>query len=329
MDEIKVSVYCLAYNHEKFIRKTLDGFVNQITNFKYEVIVHDDASMDGTAQIIKEYEEKYPKIIKGIYQKENQYSQKIKIFDKYIYPLIRGKYIAMCEGDDYWTNNNKLQLQYDSLENNTDCSFCVHKTQKITEDDVLLNSFFPDIKIAEGVISSQRYVELELTKKPWLFQTSSYLFRKSVIEEFMKSSYRPLYPMGDLPMVLTGILNGNCYYINQNMSCYRINNNSTIGKLTKDKTKGIQFSKRVIEGHKEFNKYSNRRFSEYIEYSILNQEIQILKQEGRYREILATKYRPVLNDLNLKNKLLIFVGGILPGVADMLFNWARSKGRKM
>lgn len=329
MDEIKVSVYCLAYNHEKFIKRTLDGFVNQITNFNYEVIVHDDASIDGTAQIIKEYEEKYPKIIKGIYQKENQYSKKINVFDKYIYPLIKGKYVAMCEGDDYWTNENKLQLQYDSLEKNSDCSFCVHKTQRITEDNVLINSFFPGIEIDEGVISSQHYAELEFTKMPWLFQTSSYFFKKSVIEDFMKAPYRPLYPMGDLPMVLTGVLDGNCYYINKNMSCYRINNNSAIGELTKDKTKGIQFSKRTIEGHKEFNDYSNGRFSEYIEYSILNQEIQILKQEGRYREILDAKYRVVFKDLNLRNKLLIFVGSILPGAADTLFNWARSKGRKM
>ena len=71
MSEIEVSVCCLAYNHEKYIRDALEGFVNQNTNFRYEVLVHDDASTDKTAKIIEEYEERYPDIIKAIYQKEN------------------------------------------------------------------------------------------------------------------------------------------------------------------------------------------------------------------------------------------------------------------
>lgn len=92
-DEIMVSVICTAYNHEKYIRQCLDGFVMQKTNFKYEVIVHDDASTDNTAEIIREYEKKYPEIIKPIYQKENQYSKGVSI-GKIIYPLCQGKYLA-------------------------------------------------------------------------------------------------------------------------------------------------------------------------------------------------------------------------------------------
>ena len=132
MDEndIKVSVYCLAYNHEKFIRNTLDGFVSQKTNFKYEVIIHDDASTDNTTNIIREYEEKYPDIIKPIYQTENQYSKGIGIIPNYIVPRIRGKYVAACEGDDYWCDDYKLQKQFDYMEKHSECSMCVHNTIK-------------------------------------------------------------------------------------------------------------------------------------------------------------------------------------------------------
>lgn len=127
-DKILVSIYCMAYNHEKYIRQTLEGFVNQKTNFKFEVIIHDDASKDHTAEIIKEYERRYPNIIYPIFQKENQYSQKKPIISTFICPKIRGKYIAVCEGDDYWCDMNKLQKQVDFLENNPQYVACVHNT---------------------------------------------------------------------------------------------------------------------------------------------------------------------------------------------------------
>ncbi|HHX61228.1 MAG TPA: glycosyltransferase [Epulopiscium sp.] len=99
-----VSICCLAYNHEKFIRQALDGFIMQESNFPIEVLIHDDASTDDTANIIREYEKKYPEIIKPIYQTENQYSKGVGISVTYNFPRAKGKYIAMCEGDDYWTD---------------------------------------------------------------------------------------------------------------------------------------------------------------------------------------------------------------------------------
>lgn len=142
-EEIKVSVYCLAYNHEKYIKDCLEGFVNQKTNFKYEVIVHDDASTDNTASIIKEYASKYPNIIKPILQKENQYSQSLQhIIDKFIEPALKGKYVAICEGDDYWCDNYKLQKQVGILENHPEYVACTHQTKTVnsSKGDVSLYS---------------------------------------------------------------------------------------------------------------------------------------------------------------------------------------------
>src|SRR3972149_8846841 len=122
-----VSVCCITYNHEAYIRNSIEGFLMQITTFPIEIIIHDDASIDNTSDIIREYEIKYPEIIKAIYQTENQWSKGIKPSPTYVWPRARGKYIALCEGDDYWTDPHKLQKQVDFMENHQEYSLCSHR----------------------------------------------------------------------------------------------------------------------------------------------------------------------------------------------------------
>ena len=117
MEEIIVSISCITYNQAQYIRQCLDGFVMQRTNYKYEVLIHDDASTDGTAEIIKEYTQKYPNIFNPLYEVENQWSKGRRGSAVFNLPRARGKYIAFCEGDDYWTDPNKLQKQVSFLEN--------------------------------------------------------------------------------------------------------------------------------------------------------------------------------------------------------------------
>lgn len=119
-----VTIRCLVYNHEPYLRQCLEGFVMQKTNFPFEVVVHDDASTDGSVAIIREYAEKYPSIIKPIYETENQYSKHDGSIRRIMNEHMRGKYVAMCEGDDYWTNPLKLQMQVDFLEKNREYVFC-------------------------------------------------------------------------------------------------------------------------------------------------------------------------------------------------------------
>ena len=110
-DDIKVSVICIAYNHEKYISRTLDSFLEQKTNFAYEILVHDDASTDKTAEIIKKYAEKHDCIV-PILEEENQHSKpNVRMIGDCCLPKARGQYIAVCEGDDYWVDENKLQKQ--------------------------------------------------------------------------------------------------------------------------------------------------------------------------------------------------------------------------
>ncbi|MCQ2104263.1 MAG: glycosyltransferase [Fibrobacter sp.] len=119
-DQPLVSILCAAFNQEKYIAQTIEGFLMQKVDFPVEIIIHDDASTDRTADIIRKYEKEYPNKIKGIYQTENQYSKKVPIWDTFIYPKATGKYFAECEGDDYWTDPNKLKMQVDFLESHED-----------------------------------------------------------------------------------------------------------------------------------------------------------------------------------------------------------------
>lgn len=123
-----VSICCITYNHARFIRKCLDGFLMQETSFPIEILIHDDASTDGTDGIIREYADKYPNLILPLFETENQYSQgKQNEIDFYNYRRARGKYIAYCEGDDYWTDPLKLQKQVDFMESHPDYSVCFHR----------------------------------------------------------------------------------------------------------------------------------------------------------------------------------------------------------
>lgn len=131
---MKVSICCLTHNHEKYIKDCLGGFLMQKTNFDFEILIHDDASTDRTQEIIKEYEEKHPSLIKPIYQVENQFSKGIKPTWTFNYPRAQGEFIALCEGDDYWTDPLKLQKQVDFLEGNEGYVLSTHDSQIIFDD---------------------------------------------------------------------------------------------------------------------------------------------------------------------------------------------------
>ncbi len=120
MDNLLVSICCLTYNHKNYIIQALDSFLQQKTNFEFEILIHDDASKDGTMDIIREYEVKYLNIIKPLYEKENQWVKGRRGSAVFNFPRARGKYIALCEGDDHWTDPLKLQKQVDFLESNRD-----------------------------------------------------------------------------------------------------------------------------------------------------------------------------------------------------------------
>ncbi|WP_180380317.1 glycosyltransferase [Campylobacter lanienae] len=169
----KLSICCITYNHAKFIRQALDGFMMQKTNFPFEIIIHDDASIDGTADIIREYEKKYPDIIRVTYQTENQWSKGIDVLKAFVYPKIQGQYVALCEGDDYWIDENKLQKQVDFLDTHLEFNVCFHPVKVIWEDNRASESIFPKPKFR----FNKDILTLQDLLKHNFIQTNSVMYR--------------------------------------------------------------------------------------------------------------------------------------------------------
>lgn len=216
-----LSIRCLVYNHEPFLRQCLDGFVMQKTNFPFEAIVHDDASTDGSAAIIREYAEKYPDIIKPIYETENQYSKRdgslTRIMDAAMHP--DSKYVALCEGDDYWTDPNKLQMQVGFLESHPEYSMCFHRANTIIDKTGEEMQEQPGDTFRN--IQARDYESTELFEV-WTVPTASMVYRKECQFYPLKKRYRNLY--GDIVRVLSSAEMGKVRGIDRVMSVYRVQN---------------------------------------------------------------------------------------------------------
>jgi len=257
--EIKVSVVCNTFNHEKYIKDALDGFVMQKTNFAFEVLIHDDASTDSTADIIREYEQKYPDIIKPIYQTQNQYSQKIPISKTFQYSRAKGKYIAFCEGDDYWTDPLKLQKQYDLMEANPDIDICAHGTQVWRNGlvDEYIKPSQTDCLFSAG----------EVICGTGGFVATSSLFYKAELNRNTPEFRRIL--SFDYTLQIQGSLNGGMLYLADCMSVYRTAvSGSWTASMRKDPLRYIKHLDRIIASLEQLNVDSCYKFKSYVDYAI-------------------------------------------------------------
>lgn len=231
-----VAIHCFVYNHEPYLRDCFEGFVMQQTNFPFVAIVHDDASTDGSAAIILEYEEKYPHIFRPIYETENQYSKRDGSLDRIMNEAIEAtsaKYVAMCEGDDYWTDPLKLQKQVDFMEANPDYVICSHKFKKRYMidghiEDIGYSSIFPE-KSEDGCTFF-----LEQIYEKFYLQTLCVLYRRSALNE---ERYLAHHQIRDNVLFLEIMRNGGKGYIfNSYDGVYRIHDGGVYSGLGKEKS---------------------------------------------------------------------------------------------
>ena len=243
--EVMVSVCVITFNHKDYIRKTLDGILMQNIDFPIEIIIHDDASSDGTADIIREYHNKYPDIIRPILQTENQFQKKIPAFQQHIIPLLRGKYVAHCEGDDYWTDPNKLKKQIDFLECNPDFIAVTHNVEYIDENDEPYQGY----QDPSWTKMEKREMTLNDAERRILIgQLATLVYRnlwRNLDSDFM-NEYREATSMnGDQKISLVMLLNGRVWRMSEQMSRYRksFSNGSYNSRM-----KGKNLTGRVSDG---------------------------------------------------------------------------------
>lgn len=224
--QVMVTIRCITYNHEPYIRQCLEGFVMQKTNFRFEAIVHDDASTDGTAAIICEYAQKYPEIIKPIIETENQYSKHDGTIGRIMDAHTHGKYIAICEGDDYWIDPYKLQKQVDFLELHPSYSLVCCNFLKYDQDLGLFyernKQKFPQ-NIREAFTFTNDY------PNTWLTQPLTCLYRKDFSEKINLEVYQ--YAR-DVHFFYSLLKIGNGYFINQNVGVYRLHEGGVYSKVS-------------------------------------------------------------------------------------------------
>lgn len=222
-----VSICCATYNHAPYIRQCIDGFVMQKTIFPFEILIHDDASTDGTQDVIREYATKYPDLIKPIYQKENQYSKGVKVSLTYNYSRAKGKYVALCEGDDYWIDPYKLQKQVDFLESHPDYAMCSHRWNEYFESEKRFSSNIPGDIPAEG----RTYTLNDLIHGRWYFQPLTVVYRRSALDLLHYELYTP---SKDITLFYTLLSNGKGYCFADAMAVYRLHSGGMWCGLNQD-----------------------------------------------------------------------------------------------
>lgn len=315
-DDIMVSVACIAYNHEKYIRRALEGFVSQKTNFKYEIIVHDDASPDSTADIIREYEAKYPELIRAIYQTENQYSQG-KSVRPFVAALVRGKYVAICEGDDYWTDPYKLQKQFDALEAHPEVDLCAHGAEKFVD-----GKFFQSIKLSDvdTLIPTERVIE-----DGGRVATCSLFLRAE--RYLVLPAFAPDGTTNDFMVRIDGSLRGGMYYLADIMGVYDQQTSGTSYTASVRKNSAVSdrmYAHRrammdLLDKHTE-GKYSAsiRKYLERMETSMLLDE----RSKASFKKI-KKEYKSALKRFPKIKQIYVNIGAVSPALAEIFIKICR------
>jgi len=268
-----VSICCTTYNHEKYIHDTINGFIMQKTNFSFEILIHDDASTDKTADIIKKYSVHYSDLFLPIYQKINQYSQGIKPLSNFLFPRAKGKYIAFCEGDDYWTDPYKLQKQVDALERNNQIDICSHSVIKYDED---LQTYTGK---AGNNGSEQRIIPIEevITNFGIVSPMSSIMIRNIKIDEFVDLISGGVYGGHGIMQVLWAHPHG-ILYIPEPMSTYRVNSAGSVTKnILNKKEYYLKVLVKRIESFRLLDIHFNHEYKDLFSYKILEIKKNILR----------------------------------------------------
>lgn len=214
-----VSIASITYNHEHYIEQAIQSWLMQKTNFEIEIVIGEDCSPDKTKKIINDYKNKYPKLIKIITSDQN-----IGMIPnlKRTLEACHGKYIALCEGDDYWTDPYKLQKQVDFLEENPEYCMSVHNAIVDFEDDESKTRFF-NTATQKPTILTEDLIER------WSFATATMLFRASLLPSMESDILSKIYN-GDLYLALMVSLGGPIKYFPSVMSVYRRSNFATKNK---------------------------------------------------------------------------------------------------
>lgn len=312
MRDIQVSVSCITYNQADYIEDAIKSFLNQKTSFEFEILIHDDASTDGTAEIVKRYADAYPDKITAVFQKENQYSRGVKIAKTYLFPLYRGKYIAVCEGDDYWTSDDKLQKQFEYMEAHPKCNLCVHGSYNVSAGKrrVMDRNVLSDGLTVYGMGDAIKGLGRKVA-------TNSFFYRKEVGEAY--PAFRENAPCGDYVIPIICAERGTIDYLPDIMCAHRVFAKGSLSSLwRKDPDKKKAYNLRYDEMLRGIDEYTNRQYGEllrrehdriWFDYYVAVRDIKTLR---------SPQFRKHFAQLSLKEKVTVFLEVFSPGMITLI-----------
>ena len=280
-EQITVSIFCLTYNHKDYIRDAIEGFLSQQTNFNYNIYIYDDASTDGTSDIVREYAKKFPELITAHICQENTFHMP-GIGKKHaeIRASLSGKYIALCEGDDYWIDSHKLQRQVDYMEQHEECSMLMHNSIWWNYDDMSVraaNPFYTDVGYKE---LTPREIIMQEHGNP---ATASFLYRKDMMPDFFYES-----SVGDYPLQLYMLTKGKVVYDSRIMSVYRFHTPGSYNVMTT-----------ADENHKVFFYMGLITFLlKYDEYTMNKEHVTI---SDRLQRLISVFFENIDGDKSLQD----------------------------
>lgn len=307
-DGIIVSVICNAYNHAPYIRACLESLVTQRTRFPFEILAHDDASSDGTADVIREYAERYPGLVLPVCETQNQYS--LGNLERIQYARVRGKYVACCEGDDYWTDPLKLQKQADALDARPEIDICAHAADRI--DGVTGRTISV---IAPSRVDTVFSPEAVISGGGMFVATSSLMVRAALNDEIPEFRRRR---RTDYTLQIHGALRGGMLYLAGNMSVYRYRSpGSWSGRMNGDPARKRGFTRRVTDMLEQLDADTQRRYHDAIARRIRLYEFQQRVHERDFKSLLSGEYADCLSRLPLYKQCGVRLCAAMPVAFDL------------
>lgn len=301
MSDILVSINCLTYNQENIISDAIESFLAQKLNFNYEILIGDDCSIDNTSKVVEDYIKKYPGRIKLISSDRNVGYIKNS---RRLHENSKGKYIAICDGDDFWIDPLKLQKQVDYMEKHPNCTMCFHAAKIVNYERKLLGTSVRPSKNSKSFTSGDLAIG-----GGGFFPTSSLLYPKKIMDNppswYFDSS------VGDYPLALILSHHGYAYYIDEFMSVYRT---GVIGSWTSELLSGENITKNKIDNNKgdieileNFNNYSDLVHMKDVDRAILIRKLYLSIYQREKEVFRENKYKEILNSMGMKRKMKILL----------------------
>lgn len=309
---IKVSVSVTTYNQEKYIKQTLDSILMQQTDFDYEILINDDASSDQSTAIIEKYKQTYPDKIKPIYQTENQYTQGKEVHYTFNYTRAQGKYIAYCDGDDYWTDPTKLQKQFDFMELHPEVSAYLHAGKSVNEQGTRILG-------TQSAHETNCYLKTEqVIGLQGMFASNSLFMRNYYNNDFKMPDWFNEAKITDYPLYLFLTTKGDIYYDNTVMCAFRLaSEGSWTQQVYKVPEQRIKHIADMINLLNAFDRFTNYEYTTFIQSQINKNKFDCLKIDKGLRKKDPKEFNQVYTLLSSKQKIKINANHYLPSIVTI------------